>query len=239
MGEPERKPLKLAGPSGVLCCGPHRLHRPSLPRSRRAERPAQRAPHVRVSLAEVMQWVNWKAASAAAASGTSPGPRGQGNRKFQIVPCRDGHVAVVLHRDAVAGGAGVDRRRAAKRSEIRPRAPARRKHNRRALRHHHAVVRGQGRAPRSNTPAQSKGRTVSAPSSLRPELLLTEQYVTRSFLAEMKHPALGRFLMPQLPVQWNGRSLRAHEPAPEIARSELRRHDSSPRRRARARFRAC
>src|SRR6266849_10051470 len=54
----------------------------------------QHAPHVRVSLAEVMQWVNWKAASAAAASGTSPGREGK-RSEFQIVPCRDGHVAVV------------------------------------------------------------------------------------------------------------------------------------------------
>jgi hypothetical protein len=36
----------------------------------------------------------------------------------------------------------------------------------------------------------------------------------------MKHPVLGRLLMPQLPVQWNGRSF-APRPAPEMARSEL------------------
>ena len=41
-----------------------------------------------------MQWVNWKAASGAAASGTSPGREGK-ESEFQIVPCRDGHVAVV------------------------------------------------------------------------------------------------------------------------------------------------
>jgi crotonobetainyl-CoA:carnitine CoA-transferase CaiB-like acyl-CoA transferase len=67
--------------------------------------------------------------------------------------------------------------------------------------------------------AQSKG-VPFGPIFSPAELLLTEQYVTRSFLAEMKHPALGRFLMPQLPVQWNGRSF-APRPAPEIARSEL------------------
>ena len=41
-----------------------------------------------------MQWVNWKAASGADATGTSPGREGK-NSEFQIVPCRDGHVAVV------------------------------------------------------------------------------------------------------------------------------------------------
>jgi len=54
----------------------------------------QSAPSVRVSLAEVMQWVNWKAASGAEATGTSPGRDGK-NSEFQIVACRDGHVAVV------------------------------------------------------------------------------------------------------------------------------------------------
>ena len=54
----------------------------------------QHAPHVRVSLAEVMQWVNWKAASGAAATGTSPGREGKAS-EFQVMPCRDGHVAVV------------------------------------------------------------------------------------------------------------------------------------------------
>src|SRR5258705_5687265 len=41
-----------------------------------------------------MQWVNWKAASGAAASGSSPGREGK-ESEFKIVPCRDGHVAVV------------------------------------------------------------------------------------------------------------------------------------------------
>ena len=36
----------------------------------------------------------------------------------------------------------------------------------------------------------------------------------------MTHPALGKLLMPQLPVQWNGRSF-APRPAPSLARAEL------------------
>ena len=67
--------------------------------------------------------------------------------------------------------------------------------------------------------AQSRG-VPFGPIFSPAELLESEQYVTRSFLAEMKHPALGRLLMPQLPVQWNGRSF-APRPAPEMARSEL------------------
>ena len=53
--------------------------------------------------------------------------------------------------------------------------------------------------------AQAKG-VPFGPIFSPAELLESEQYVTRSFLAEMKHPELGTLLMPQLPVQWNGRS---------------------------------
>ncbi|MBV8407454.1 MAG: CoA transferase, partial [Alphaproteobacteria bacterium] len=48
------------------------------------------------------------------------------------------------------------------------------------------------------------------------ELLETEQYVVRSFLAEMAHPTLGTLRLPQLPVQWNGRAF-APRPAPPLA----------------------
>ena len=52
------------------------------------------------------------------------------------------------------------------------------------------------------------------------ELLQTEQYVARSFLATMTHPTLGRLLMPQLPVQWNDRSF-VPRPAPALEQAEL------------------
>jgi crotonobetainyl-CoA:carnitine CoA-transferase CaiB-like acyl-CoA transferase len=47
------------------------------------------------------------------------------------------------------------------------------------------------------------------------ELIETEQYVARGFLAEVAHPRLGTLRLPQLPVQWNGRSF-APRPAPEL-----------------------
>src|SRR5213079_2021137 len=92
VGEPERKPLKLGGHQASYAAG---LTAFTGLAAALADRDAgQRAPHVRVSLAEVMQWVNWKAASGAAAGGISPGREGKAS-EFQIVPCRDGHVAVV------------------------------------------------------------------------------------------------------------------------------------------------
>ena len=67
--------------------------------------------------------------------------------------------------------------------------------------------------------AQAKG-VPFGPVFTPAELVETEQYVARSFLAEMAHPTLGRILMPQLPVQWNGRSF-APRPAPSLETAEL------------------
>src|SRR4029079_11644965 len=92
VGEPERKPLRLGGHQASPPAGLPAFT--GLTAALAARDAGQKPPPVRVSLAEVMQWVNWKAASGADASGTSPGREGK-NSEFQIVPCRDGHVAVV------------------------------------------------------------------------------------------------------------------------------------------------
>ena len=67
--------------------------------------------------------------------------------------------------------------------------------------------------------AQAKG-VPFGPIFTPAELLEAEQYVARSFLAEMTHPAFGKLLIPQLPVQWNGRSF-APRPAPSLEKAEL------------------
>jgi crotonobetainyl-CoA:carnitine CoA-transferase CaiB-like acyl-CoA transferase len=63
--------------------------------------------------------------------------------------------------------------------------------------------------------AQAKG-VPFGPVFSPAELLRTEQYVARGFLAKVAHPKLGTLQLPQLPVQWNGRSF-APRPAPEAA----------------------
>ncbi|MDP1909153.1 MAG: CoA transferase, partial [Hyphomicrobium sp.] len=63
--------------------------------------------------------------------------------------------------------------------------------------------------------AQAKG-VPFGPIFSPAELLETEQYVSRGFLTKMAHPKLGTLRLPQLPVQWNGRSF-APRPAPELA----------------------
>ena len=62
--------------------------------------------------------------------------------------------------------------------------------------------------------AQAKG-VPFGPIFTPAELLETEQYVARGFFAEVTHPRLGPLRLPQLPVQWNGRSF-APRRAPEL-----------------------
>jgi crotonobetainyl-CoA:carnitine CoA-transferase CaiB-like acyl-CoA transferase len=214
IGEPARKPLKLGGHQASYAAGLTAFT--GLAAGLAAREAGQHAPHVRVSLAEVMQWVNWKAASGAAATGTSPG-RERKASEFQVVPCRDGHVAIVytvtqwpatrtligdarLHDDKFATRAG------------------RRKH----IAELYAIIMpwfaDKARAEIQKI-AQAKG-VPFGPIFTPAELLETEQYVARGFLAKMAHPDVGKLLIPQLPVQWNGRSF-APRPAPSLERTEL------------------
>ncbi len=209
VGEPARKPLKLGGHQASYPAG---LTAFTGLMSALAARDAGRAaPSVRVSLAEVMQWVNWKAASGAAASGTSPGREGK-NSEFQVLPCRDGHVAVVYTvtqwpaTRALIGDQRLDDPKFATR--------AGRRQNIAEL---YAVLApwfaDKTREEIQKT-AQAKG-VPFGPIFSPAELLQTEQYVARGFLADMMHPTEGKLRLPQLPVQWNGRSF-APRPAPPL-----------------------
>ena len=207
VGEPERKPLRLGGHQASYAAGLTAFT--GLAAALAAREAGRPAPAVRVSLAEVMQWVNWKAASGAEASGVSPGREGQ-NSEFQIVPCRDGHVAVVYTvtqwpatRALIGDPRLLDEKfntRAGRRSDIAEL---------------YSILRpwfaDKTRAEIQRA-AQAKG-VPFGPIFSPAELLDTAQYVARGFLAEMAHPALGTLRLPQLPVQWNGRSF-APRPAP-------------------------
>lgn len=214
VGEPERKPLKLGGHQASYAAGLTAFT--GLAAALAARESGQHAPHVRVSLAEVMQWVNWKAASAAQATGTAPGREGKGS-EFQIVPCRDGHVAVVYtvtQWPATRALIGDER--------LKDPKFATRAGRRKRIGELYDILTPWF-ADKTRTEIQKMAQSTGVPFGpiFSPaELLETEQYVARAFLAEVKHPALGKLLMPQLPVQWNGRSF-APRPAPEMARSEL------------------
>ena len=213
VGEPDRKPLRLGGHQASYAAG---LTAFTGLTSALAARDAGRKPAaVRVSLAEVLQWVNWKAASGAEATGVSPGREGK-KSEFQIVPCRDGHVAVVYtvtQWPATRALIG-DPRLCDPKFETRT---GRRKH----IAELYAIITpwfaDKTRAEIQGL-AQAKG-VPFGPIFSPAELLETEQYVARGFLAEMKHPTLGTLRMPQLPVQWNGHSF-APRPAPDPPHSD-------------------
>jgi crotonobetainyl-CoA:carnitine CoA-transferase CaiB-like acyl-CoA transferase len=209
VGEPARKPLKLGGHQASYPAGLTAFT--GLMAALAAREAGRPAPAVRVSLAEVMQWVNWKAASGAAASGTSPGREGK-NSEFQVLPCRDGHVAVVYTvtqwpaTRALVGDPRLD-------------DP---KFNTRAGRRRNIAELYAALAPwfadktreEIQKAAQAKG-VPFGPIFSPAELLRTEQYVARGFLADMLHPTEGTLRLPQLPVQWNGRSF-SPRPAPPL-----------------------
>ncbi len=205
VGEPERKPLRLGGHQASYAAGLTAFT--GLTAALAARDGGHKAPSVRVSLAEVMQWVNWKAASGAEASGTSPGREGKSS-EFQILPCKDGHVAVVYTatqwpqtRDLIGD----------------PRL-GNAKYNTRAGRRKNVAeiyaILTPWFADKTRAEIQKTAQAMGVPFGpiFSPaELLETEQYVARGFLAK-----LGELRMPQLPVQWNGRSF-APKPAPELA----------------------
>ena len=135
-----------------------------------------------------------------------PGREGSAS-EFQIVPCKDGHVAVVYtatqwpQTRALIG----DPRLADPKYNTR----AGRRQNVAGI---YAILTPwfaeRTRAEIQKT-AQAKG-VPFGPIFSPVELLDTEQYVARDFLAKV-----GTLRMPQLPVQWNGRSF-APRPAPEL-----------------------
>jgi crotonobetainyl-CoA:carnitine CoA-transferase CaiB-like acyl-CoA transferase len=214
IGEPERKPLKLAGHQASYAAGLTAFT--GLSAILAAREMGQRPPRVRVSLAEVMQWVNWKAASGAEAGGVSPGREGRGS-EFQVVPCRDGHVAVVYTVTQWPATRALIGDRRLEDEKFTTRA-GRRRHIAELYEIITPWFAGRTRAEIQSA-AQAKG-VPFGPVFTPAELLETEQYVARSFLTTMAHPTLGRLLMPQLPVQWNGRSF-APRPAPSLEQAEL------------------
>jgi crotonobetainyl-CoA:carnitine CoA-transferase CaiB-like acyl-CoA transferase len=158
-----------------------------------------------------MQWVNWKAVSGADASGVSPGREGK-RSEFQIVPCRDGHVAVVytvtqwpaVH--ALINDPRLD--------DVKFATRGGRRQNVSAL---YAIIRPWfADKTRREIQALAQARGVPFGPVFSPaELLEAEQYLARGFFAEVAHPTQGTLRLPQLPVQWNGRSF-APRPAPEL-----------------------
>ncbi|HEU5094224.1 MAG TPA: CoA transferase, partial [Reyranella sp.] len=200
VGEPEREPLRLGGHQASYAAGLTAFT--GLAAALAARDAGRRPPAVRVSLAEVVQWVNWKAVSGADASGISPGREGK-RSEFQIVPCRDGHAAVVYTVTqwpavrALIGDARLDDAKFATR--------AGRRQNVAEL--YEIITPWFADRTRREIQALAQAKGVPFGPVFSPaELIEAEQYLARGFFAEVTHPTLGALRLPQLPVQWNGRS---------------------------------
>jgi crotonobetainyl-CoA:carnitine CoA-transferase CaiB-like acyl-CoA transferase len=207
VGEPERKPLRLGGHQASYAAGLTAFT--GLTAALAARDAGQRPSPVRVSLAEVLQWVNWKATSGAEATGISPGREGK-KSEFQIVRCRDGHVAVVYTATQWPATRALigDPRLADPQFDTRA---GRRRH---VAELYTILTPWLADKTRAEIQSLAQGKGVPFGPIFSPaELLETEQYVARGFLADLEHPRLGTLRMPQLPVQWNGRSF-APRPAP-------------------------
>jgi len=213
VGEFDREPLRLGGHHASYAAGLTAFT--GLTAALAARDAGTKATAVRVSLAEVVQWVNWKAASGADAAGFSPGREGK-QSEFQIVRCRDGHVAVVYT---------VSQWPATRELIADPRLGDAKFHTRAGRRANVAELyeillpwfAGKTRKEIQSL-AQAKG-VPFGPVFGPAELLEAEQYVARGFLAELVHPTAGRLRLPQLPVQWNGRSF-APRLAPGLASAQ-------------------
>lgn len=213
IGEPSRQPLKLGGHQASYAAGLAAFT--GLAAALAARDAGRAAAAVRVSLAEVMQWVNWKAASGAAAAGMSPGREGD-SAEFQVVPCRDGWVAVVYtvtQWPAMRALVGDSRLTAARFA------------SRAGRRQHIAELYGILRpwfASRTRAEVQREAQAKRVPFGpvLTPaELLATEQYAARAFFADLTLSSGACVRIPQLPVQLNGRSF-APRAAPPLPREE-------------------
>ena len=183
VGEPERKPLKLGGHQASYAAGLTAFT--GLAAALAAREAGQRAPSVRVSLAEVH------------AMGELEGGVGRGRHRHLARPRRQG-LGIPdralprrprrrrLHRDAMARDARADRRPAPGRSRNSTRAPAAASTSPSSTTIITPWFADKTRAEIQKT-AQAKG-VPFGPIFSPAELLETEQYVARGFLAEMTHP---------------------------------------------------
>ena len=189
VGDAEREPLRLGGHQGSYPGGLAAFT------ALMAQLAAKGVPPARVSLVEALLWVNWKAASGAHADGKAP-TRDGARSEFQVVPCADGHVALVYgvtQFDAVAALVG-DARLNDPRFATRP-------ERRRLIGDIYAVMRPWcATRTRAEIYAAAQGRGIPFGTVVTPfELLGDPQMIDRGFIVDM-----AGLKMPRLPVLWNG-----------------------------------
>ena len=189
VGEAEREPLRLGGHQGSYPAGLAAFT------ALMAQLAARDVAPARVSLVEALLWVNWKAAAGAHADGKAP-TRDGARSEFQVVPCADGHIALVYgvtQFDAVAalvGDARLDDPRFATRPE-----------RRRLVSEIYDVLKPWcASRTRAEIYAAAQARGIPFGTIVTPfELTSDPQMVDRGFIVDMDG-----LKMPRLPVLWNG-----------------------------------
>ncbi|MGE0425538.1 MAG: CoA transferase [Reyranellaceae bacterium] len=189
VGEADREPLRLGGHQGSYPAGLAAFT------ALMAQLSARGVPPARVSLVEALLWVNWKAAAGAHADGKAP-TRDGARSEFQVVPCADGHIALVYgvtQFDAVAalvGDARLDDPRFATRPE-----------RRRLITEIYDVLKPWcATRTRAEIYQAAQARGIPFGTVVTPfELTLDPQMTNRGFIVDMDG-----LKMPRLPVLWNG-----------------------------------
>jgi crotonobetainyl-CoA:carnitine CoA-transferase CaiB-like acyl-CoA transferase len=193
IGDPKREPLRLGGHPAAYAAG-LAAFTALMAQAAALERGLPTKP-ARVSLVETMVWVNWKAVCGAAADGTPPTRQGE-RAECQVVPCRDGWIAVVY--TGTQFGALRELTDDPRLGDPRFATRAGRMENGARL---YAILRPWF-AERDREAIYAAAQACGVP--LGPvygpaDLLDDPQYVARGFIA-----SLGGLRLPQLPVRWNG-----------------------------------
>ncbi len=209
LGDPEREPLRLAGHQAAYAAG---LAAFTALAAGLLAKPAEGEEEVvDVSLLDVCHWLNWKSLSVTVDSGQAPGRLGP-REEWRVVPCADGHVAVVfLDRDwpALCALVGDPELASAPFGEAESRTHMIDELYERvlpwfAMRSRHDIYRA----------AQERGIPIG-PVRMIDELQADPQYVARAFLTKMRHALLGDLVVPRLPLLWDGEGF-APRPAPAL-----------------------
>lgn len=200
VGDPLREPLRLGGHQGSYAAGLSGFTALMAQlATKEAGLPVEPA---RLSLVETMIWVNWKAICGAEADGRAPSRQGD-RSEFQVVSCRDGWIALVF--TVTQFGALCDLIGDPRLRDSKFRSRADRVAHGAEL---YSILKPWFAArDREAIYAEAQARGVPLGPVYSPaDLLVDPQYLARGFIAEMEHASLGVLKVPQVPVQWNGRS---------------------------------